>query len=145
MLRRKHDWPKLLHEYLNSVRDRPFKWGQHDCALFFCGAVEAMTGVDLARDFRGEYSSRGAAVRRMRAFADGGLEQLVEKRAAAYSIPEVPVAFAQRGDGLLFETPQGQGPALGIVALDGMHVLSVSPGKTLFVGRVMDCRRAWRI
>jgi len=56
-LHRLPDWRPRLVSFVNSVRARPFAYGTHDCALFAAGAVEAMTGVDLAKDWRGAYSS----------------------------------------------------------------------------------------
>lgn len=51
------DWRPRLQAWLTEVRDRPFAYGEHDCALFAAGAVAAMTGVDLAAEYRGRYGS----------------------------------------------------------------------------------------
>ena len=37
-----------LHEYLASVRDKPFRLGRHDCARLAAGAVAAQTGWIIA-------------------------------------------------------------------------------------------------
>lgn len=50
---RRDDWQSALTEYMGQVGHLPFEFGVHDCALFAAGAVKAMTGVDLASDFRG--------------------------------------------------------------------------------------------
>jgi hypothetical protein len=36
-----------LNSYLESVRDKPFEWGVHDCVLFAKGAAEAQTGAEF--------------------------------------------------------------------------------------------------
>ena len=47
-----------LHDYLASVRDKPFEWGVHDCVQFARGAAEAQTGAGFPLP---EYSGlRGA-------------------------------------------------------------------------------------
>jgi hypothetical protein len=42
-----------LHAFLLARATAPFVWGANDCALFAADAIEAMTGVDIAADFRG--------------------------------------------------------------------------------------------
>lgn len=71
-------------------------------------AIEVMTGVDPARDFRGRYSSRNAG--RHLLLAAGGIAAI----AAAQGIAEIPVARAARGDVLRL-----RGMCLGLVALSG--------------------------
>jgi len=111
-MERRPDWPDRLHQALEAVREAPFRWGTNDCALFACDVVEAMTGLDLAADFRGRYRSQAGAGVVLKRACGGGLEALVEARAAEHGIAEVPVAFAQRGDVVLLDSEAG--PALGI-------------------------------
>lgn len=47
-MKRLPDWERRLVEYEESIRDRPFRWGAHDCASATVGAVEAITGEVLA-------------------------------------------------------------------------------------------------
>ena len=54
-LQRRADWRPRLTEYLARVAGARFRPGQHDCALFAAGAVEAMTGHDPAAEWRGTY------------------------------------------------------------------------------------------
>jgi len=46
------DWPERLLAALAAARDRPFRWGEHDCCLFAADLIEAVTGVDPAAAFR---------------------------------------------------------------------------------------------
>lgn len=143
---RKDNWPALFADYLESCRDRKFEWGAFDCALFVCGGVWAITGVDLAAEFRGHYATELGAMRAMRKAGYRTLEQLAEGLAAKFSICEVPVAFAQRGDVVLLRPVSGTAiPApLGIVSLDGSVVSTGPDGLT--AGRLLECAaRAWRI
>lgn len=49
-MNRKPDWANCLNRYLNEIRHKKFKFGEHDCAILVAGAVEAMTGEDPMRD-----------------------------------------------------------------------------------------------
>ena len=49
------DWHARLAAYVYEAGRTPFAYGAHDCALFAAGAVAAMTGTDLASDWRGRY------------------------------------------------------------------------------------------
>lgn len=37
-----------LQEFLDSVRDQPYAWGQHDCAMFAARATDARLGTAYA-------------------------------------------------------------------------------------------------
>ena len=51
------NWRPRLYDYLAEGARTPFAYGQHDCAMFAAGAVEAMTGTDPAAEFRSRYST----------------------------------------------------------------------------------------
>lgn len=42
-----------LADYLDRAARRPFKPGEHDCALFLAGWILLRTGVDVAEGMRG--------------------------------------------------------------------------------------------
>ncbi len=96
--------------YLETVRARSFAYGSHDCALFAADAVQAMTGTDLAAQFRGRYDSLKAGLKLVR----GGPLALVRQHFEA-----IPPAFAGVGDlALIGEVGV---PALGL--FEGQHIL----------------------
>lgn len=109
------DWKPRLTAYLTASMRRKFAYGVHDCALFAAGAVEAMTGVDHAAEWRG-YRSRSEGMRALR--ADGYADHLA---LVADRFTEVPVAFAQPGD--LAEVVGDDGRALGVVQGEAIYVL----------------------
>lgn len=47
----------VLSEYVDRMAGRRFQWGVNDCLIMVAGAVELLTGVDYAEQFRGRYSS----------------------------------------------------------------------------------------
>ncbi|MEG3166543.1 hypothetical protein U1701_18435 [Sphingomonas sp. PB2P19] len=93
-LSRAPDWEERTAVYLDRVADQPFKWGEHDCALFAAGAINAMTGTDPAADLRGIYTDRASAAA---ALKDHGAGTLLKTVTAWLGQPKHP-AFAQRGD-----------------------------------------------
>lgn len=88
-LDRAHDWPEQLMRFVEQRRNAPFSWGSNDCALFAADYVLAITGVDLAAQWRGYDSARGAAEH---IAAVGGMAAFV-----AALTPRHP-NLAQRGD-----------------------------------------------
>lgn len=119
-VKRFDDWEDRLQEYIASVREAAFYWGQMDCALFVASCIEAMTGVDPARSFRGRYGTAVGAAMLLQRFAGGGLIEAVEKFSALMGLEEVSVETAQRGDVVLVGSPQGT--CLGIVDLSGRFI-----------------------
>ena len=112
-MKRHDDWQPRLMTYLSQVHAMPFLYGVHDCALFCAGAVEAMTGVDLADGHRG-YTSRAAGIRKMR---KAGFDNHVAYFAA--HLTEVGPLDAQAGDLAVLEDA-----AMGVVQGRGIYVLS---------------------
>jgi hypothetical protein len=47
-----------LSDGLLEHQSDSFSYGRWDCCLFVCDAIRVMTGIDLAADYRGAYSSR---------------------------------------------------------------------------------------
>jgi hypothetical protein len=97
-------WRSRLTAFLRDHHARPFVPGRWDCAIWTAGAVEAMTGVDHLRGFRG-YRTIAEGQRRLQA---RGFDDHVAYVAAL--LPEVPPAFAQPGDVAVIA-----GASLGIV------------------------------
>lgn len=112
------DWRQRLTAYLRARAGQPYRPGRHDCALFAAGAVEAMTGVDLARGWRG-YRTLAEGRRKL---ADGGHAGLGDLCAAHFEA--VAPLKARPGDVALVPLPDG-GEALGIV--QGSAIYLVTP------------------
>ena len=132
------DWPTRLLTLINERRATPFAWGSHDCCMFACDAVLAMTGTDPAKPFRG-YSTKAEAAALIAEY--GSLESLVAARCADLGFSELATPRkAQRGDLVLFDNA-GK-PAVG-VCIGGEAAF---PGKGWMVFHPLrDCRRAWRV
>lgn len=118
---RRNDWQPRLVAYLDACRGQAYAVGRFDCALFAAGAVEAMTGLDLASDWRGRYRTLRGGLRVLR--AAGYVDHLALARA---HFAPVPVAFAQSGDLAAANGPEGV--ALGVVVGPHAHFLHVERG-----------------
>ena len=139
------DWPTKLAGFLAERSDKPFAWGTNDCALFAADAILAMTGVDLAADYRGQYHGPAGAKLVLDSLVaqSGGfdLASMITSLAVRQGWDQVDARMAQRGDLVLFEG--GHGPTLGIIGLNGAVM---GPGtKGLEARPISDARLAWRI
>lgn len=95
MIKRHSDWAKRLREFEESRSATPFAWGTNDCCLFAADAVEAMTGFDIAADYRG-YTTEQQALTKITMF--GTLESMIESIARRFHLSEVKPQQAKRGD-----------------------------------------------
>lgn len=102
------DWQSRLQAAIAARQHRPFEWGRHDCCLFVCDCIEAMTGRDPAADVRG-YSTDREAARLVREL--GGMRSIGGQRFGA----EIAPGLAQVGD-------------VGLVEYDGRESLALCGG-----------------
>lgn len=107
------DWKLRLISYVGTCAKIPFAYGQHDCALFAAGCIAAMTGVDLAAEWRGTYTSLkgGLAALKRAGYAD-------HLALAADHFEKIAPAFAAAGDLAVIDGPEGA--ALGVVQGEGV-------------------------
>lgn len=135
---------RSFHDFLAERAAMPFAWGTNDCALFAADGIQAITGVDIADDFRGKYSDEVGAWKTVRNLTGGS----TVADAAAYCAVKHGLAelehplMAQRGDLVVFENEGGL--IAGLVHLSGRHVVSVSEaGLVRFP--VTAIARAWHV
>jgi hypothetical protein len=50
---------KQLNDYLREVKDKPFRWGEHDCLIFSNAAFKEYHGFGYADDWLGRYMKDG--------------------------------------------------------------------------------------
>lgn len=158
-VRRKTAWPQLLRLAIEDGGSRPFFWGEHDCCMFACNAIESMTGVDPAKPFRGRYKTERGALLALRRYInrdpetgqfdawegrDMGalLTAVAERITSKLEMPEIAPLTAQRGDVVLVSTAQG--PALAIVDMTGRFAAAAAADG---IARIPlgDTIRAWRV
>jgi hypothetical protein len=148
-LERKKFWDtRELERFLLERAHAPFKWGTNDCALFVADAVEAMTGVDIAADFRG-YVDEPGAFQAIRAVigAPAGARVTVEHAAvycaSKYGFAELEVPLsAQRGD--ICSLEESGRVILALVHLNGREIVTAGElGLKRFP--ITQIRRAWHV
>lgn len=140
--RQKHWATRAYHAFLLARAKAPFKWGANDCALFAADGILAITGVDIAADFRGKYSDEAGAFALIKQVCGG----TTVADAAAYCAQKhrlrewAKPLFAQRGDLVVFEAPTGDMVA-GLVHLSGCIVAVGEQGLYRFpISKVL---RSW--
>lgn len=145
--RHKHWETRAFHHFLLARAKTPFAWGVNDCALFAADGIRAITGVDIADDFRGKYASEEDALALMKTVlgAEGSAAPTVAE-AAAYCAKKHGMAEwlqplrARRGDLVVFQAPTGSLVA-GLVHLCGQIVAVGEKG--LFLFPISKALRAW--
>lgn len=130
---RRSTWEADLSSYILATRYQPFIWGTLDCALRAAGAVEAMTGVDPAAEYRGKYSTAAGAERALRRIGAGTLEASWD---AKFDVVEP--GFVRRGD-IVWD-----GEAVGIcVGAEALLFVEEHGGEIRVPRR--DWLKGWRI
>jgi hypothetical protein len=103
------DWDSRFFQWLDESRGRPHRFSHWDCLMQVAGAIEAQTGRDLAEGHRGRYRTARGSAAYLRRLGFASPEALLDD-----ILDPVPVAFAQRGDIVLVDLPDGEG-APGVV------------------------------
>lgn len=121
------DWPSRLEAFFRANLDRRFKYGDWDCCLFVCDAIQAMTGVDPAERLRGRYRTRITAMEAIRAqYGQLDVREVAEAIAEECGFEACPSPLSlRRGDAVLFERSRDW--SLGLMALDGKEVIVAGP------------------
>jgi len=135
---RPDNWPALLDAFLQTRQNSPFDWAANNCCLFAADWVHALTGIDPAKAHRGTVKTEeqaGAFLAKK-----GGVLGLIKRAAKTHGWEEVPPAYAQRGDIILYDGPQGD--TLGVCA--GATYAAAAP-KGLAYYDMTHALRAWRI
>lgn len=130
--KRKPDWRSRLTGYLAAHSATPFKPGKFDCALFCAGAVQAMTGFDAARGWRG-YRTLDAGFRKLESAGfENWWDMLAGRECDPASLLIGDVAIVKHGDVLAggicagatirICTPTGQGMVPRSAAVKGYRI-----------------------
>lgn len=130
---RLHDWQMRFERLVQERQHTRFSFGAHDCSLWACDVVEAVTGHDPAADLRGTYSDEEGAEAVMQ--AGGGLAAM----ACARFGQEIAPLMAAVGDVGLIDTDRG--PALAACNGGTWMVASAFGLAHVPTARVL---RAWR-
>jgi hypothetical protein len=144
---RRSDWQSRLHNFIQANRNKPFQWGSWDCCLWVASAIQAMTDVDIAADWRGKYSSATeAAGVCQQVCGDASVGAMAAHVAGVEQMSETPVLHAQRGDMLLLDNPTAElGESLGLVSFNGYEAWAIATSGLVLVDIAAHAKRAWRV
>jgi hypothetical protein len=121
-----HWHTQAFDSFLRERAETPFEWGVNDCCLWAADCILANTGVDIADDFRGKYTTKLGAFRTIQKVTGG----TSVADAAAYCatkhglVEHIYPLNCKRGDLVIIQN--GETEIAGIVHLNGMHAISVS-------------------
>jgi hypothetical protein len=131
----------MMYAAIEAKQTQPFVWGMYDCSLFVADVVFAFTGVDVALELRGAYSSRDEAEGLIKKHTKTKkLSRLMRQLAQAHGMEEIRPAMAGRGDVMLF--PSDLGETLGLC--DGHQIIAMGYEGVKAFPRTL-ATRAWRI
>lgn len=146
MKRIEHWATRSFHAFLKVRAHTPFVWGKSDCALFAADGVEAITGVDIAADFRGKYADEAGAAEAIKSIAGG--ETIADAAAwcaAKHGLVEwAHPLCAQRGDLVVYVDPETKLPVSGLVHLSGRHIVAQGPNGLMRIS-ISLVKRAWHV
>lgn len=129
------DWEARLAEWIAREADLPFCEEDRHCGWFVADGVAVMTACDLVAEWRGRYKTITWATKGLQraGFAD-------HVALVASLLPEVPPAFAHRGDVMVID--EGGRMALGL--LQGEFIYMRGAEGIVLVNRMMALR-AFRV
>jgi len=141
-MERRENWEHFLSEFLFKRKNSSFRYGRNDCCLFVADAIEKMTGVDPAWEFRGKYKTKSGAKHLLLQFAGGNILETVKRLTISYGMPEISINFAGRGDIALVNGEMGD--ALGVIDMTGEKV-AIPGRKGLVFFPTIAIKKAWRV
>jgi len=144
-IQRSSTWlTKELDAFLRENANAKFVWGTLDCSLFAANAIQAMTGVDIADDFRGKYADEASAFALIKTVTGGTtVADAAAHCASKHGLTEWKYPLqAQRGD--LVVVQNGTNLIAGVVDLSGKYVASIGETGILRVS-IRNIKRAWQV
>lgn len=143
LARVQHWETRAFHNFLLARAKTAFAWGVNDCALFAADGIQAITGVDIASDFRGKYHDKAGAMAAIATIAGGTtVADAAAWCAQKHGLTEWPrPLFARRGDLVVFENDSAELVA-GLVHLSGRHIVAVAESG-LFRFPISAVKRSW--
>jgi len=135
---------KELDVFLRENANAKFVWGTLDCSLFAANAIQAMTGVDIADDFRGKYADEASAFALIKTVTGGTTVAAAAAHCASkHGLTEWKYPLqAQRGDLVVVEN--GGNLIAGVVDLSGKYVASIGESGILRIS-IRNIKRSWQV
>ncbi len=135
---------KELPAFFAQNANAKFQWGVLDCSLFAADAIQAITGTDIADDFRGKYTDEASAFALIKTITGGA----TVADAAAYCGRKHGLTAwtyplqAQRGD--LVAVNNAGTLIAGVVDMTGKLVACLGESGILRLS-IMQIKQAWHV
>ncbi len=139
-------WEKDFNQFIADRMHCELVWGKHDCCMFVADSIKSITGVECAVYFRGKYSTQAGAYKKIKSYAGGGVAEMMAKIAEEYSLNEIGINYAGRGDVALcvVDTHIGDNvEVLGVLTGDGRIMIAGRDG--LVANKKSVGVKFWRI
>ena len=139
-----HWQTRTFPNFLRERASTPFCWGKNDCAMFAADAIRAITGIDIASDFRGKYTTELGAMKTIKQVCGGS--SVVD--AAIYCATKHGLMenkhplMAKVGD--LVIVSNGGTMIAGVVHTNGREVVSVGESGLVLLP-ITQVTRSWSI
>jgi hypothetical protein len=124
------DWSPRLTAVFVAARGRTFVYGEHDCCIFAADCVLAVTGRDVAADWRGRYATWDGGMRLAKARSVATLARRLFK-------PVMP-SMAWRGDIAAVRLGRKD---FGLMVFDGAYLR----GGAGTIAARSEALKAWRV
>lgn len=129
-------WEQALVRCTIAKMREPWRWGWHDCAIFAADCILAVTGDDMAEEFRGKYETESEAWHFLASLGYEDLGQLASAR-----LPEIKPRDAGRGDVVLAKGELGDFLAI----CDGPTIIGPVAPRGIRHSPINIALRAWRV
>lgn len=139
-------WEQKFVEFMEAATERPFSWGEHDCAIFAGRSVEAITGTNPLADYvneagQGRYKTAKSAYRLLYKLDDGSLAVAAARQLGE----EINPMFAQRGDVVLQNVKDDAFFTERLGVCVGSEAAFAHEPKGLSYVHMKFCAKAWRV
>lgn len=119
----RHDlWRARFEKVIDDTKAKPFTWDGHECVIGLCAnTILAITGIDLAKEYRGKFNDARSAARLMK---NMGFENIADLVASFLEEYEGGPSQAKIGDIVAIPDDTVFGYGLGVVNGERVFVLS---------------------
>lgn len=101
------NWPRTIADEIQAHINTEFVWGEKDCCLAVADIVVKYANFDIAKDFRGKYTTALGSKRALKRYGAGTIKDTIDTM-----LTRIEVSEAGRGDLALVETDAGESLAI---------------------------------
>lgn len=135
---RKTNWYSAYNDVIDSMRNKPFVWGENDCAVgLVSNVLSAIATENPAEEFTGKYKTAAGGLKLMKKQGYDNLADFV----SSY-LPEIHISETTIGDIAAIPTDDKFGFVLGVV--NGEKII-VMTERGVGVVDLLDATRAFKV